>query len=86
MSVTVTIHSGELKQIKRLIESETRKNPANGQLYGLWTHSNQPVIQYIIGDPKGSEDVTEFLWENHGLRHVGNWSTEELKSKETEII
>lgn len=76
MSVTVTIHSGELKQIKRLIKNETKK----GQLYGLWTHSNQPVIQYIIGDPKGDKDreVENFLWKKHALRHVGNWSTEEF--------
>lgn len=86
MSVTVTVHSGELKQIKRLIKSATKKNAENGQLYGLWTHSNQPVIQYVIGDPKGDEDVTKFLWENHGLRHVGNWSTKELEGKETEVI
>jgi len=81
MSVTVTIHSGELKQIKRLIKSEKKKNSENGQLYGLWTHSNQPVIQYVIGDPKGGGDVAKYLWENHGLRHVGNWSTKEPKGK-----
>ena len=86
MSVTVTIHSGELKQIKRLIKSEKKKNSANGQLYGLWTHSNQPVIQYVIGDPKGVGDVTKYLWENHGLRHVGNWSIKEPKGEETEVI
>lgn len=77
----MTIHSGELKQIRRLIESPKKKNPANGQLYGLWTHSNQPVIQYVIGDPKGGGDVAKFLYENHGLRHVGNWSTKEFEDK-----
>lgn len=85
MSVTVTIHSGELKQIKRLIlKSKTKK----GQLYGLWTHSNQPVIQYIIGDPKGDRDreVENLLWKNHALRHVGNWSTKEFEGRGTEAI
>lgn len=82
MSVTVTIHSGELMQIKRLIKTETKK----GQLYGLWTHSNQPVIQYIIEDPKGDREVESFLWKNHALRHVGNWSTEEFNGKGTEVI
>lgn len=87
MSVTVTIHSGELKQIKRLIESAKKKTASkNGKLYGLWTHSNQPVIQYVTGDPKGGEDITKFLRENHGLRHVGNWSTKEFEGKEIEVI
>ena len=86
MSVTVTIHSGELKQIKRLIGSAKKKNPAKGQMYGLWTHSNQPVIQYVIGDPKDGGDVAEFLRENHGLRHVGNWSTKEFEGKETVVL
>ena len=85
MSVTVTIHSGELNQIKRLIGSAKRKS-ANGQMYGLWTHSNQPVIQYVIGDPKDGGDVARFLRENHGLRHVGNWSTKEFVGKETVVI
>jgi len=72
MSVTVTIHEGELKQIKSLIDKEEKA----GQLYGLWTHSNQPVIQYVIGDPKPneSEHIKKCLEENHGLRHIGNWS------------
>ena len=87
MSVTVTIHSGELKQIRRLIMVEKKKNLTNGQLYGLWTHSNQPVIQYVTGglDPKGDGDVTKFLWENHGLRRVGSWSTKEFEGEETEV-
>ena len=86
MSVAVTIHSGELKQIKRLIGSARKKTP-NGQLYGLWTHSNQPVIQYVTGDAaKDVGDVAKFLRENHGLRHVGNWSTKESEGKEIEVI
>lgn len=85
MSVTVTIHSGELKQIRRLIKVEKKKNFASGQLYGLWTHSNQPVIQYVIGDPKGDGDVTKYLWENHGLRHVGSWSTKEFQGEESAL-
>ena len=73
MSVTVTVHEGEMKQIKRLIEAKKTK----GQLYGLWTHSNQPVIQYIIGDPdpKDEEKLKREIRENHGLRHLGNWSS-----------
>lgn len=77
MSVTVTIHKGEMKQIKRLVDE---KKSAKGQLYGLWTHSFQPVIQYVIGDPKPGRDdhekkIKNYLWDNHGLKHLGNWST-----------
>lgn len=85
MSVTVTIHEGELKQIKSLIDKEEKA----GQLYGLWTHSNQPVIQYVVGDPKPneSEHIKKCLEENHGLRHIGNWSAadrgKESKMKKT---
>ena len=65
-----------MKQIKRLIE-EQKKKPAKGQLYGLWTHSYQPVIQYVIGDPNPNEskEVKEHLENFHGLKHVGNWGT-----------
>lgn len=79
MSVTVTIHEGEMKQIKRLIEAKTTK----GQLYGLWTHSYQPVIQYIIGDPDSKDRVPikDDIKETHGLRHVGNWSTADAGKK-----
>ena len=83
MSVTVTIHEGELKQIKNLIDNEEK----GGQLYGLWTHSNQPVIQYVIGDPKPkeSEQIKKCLQESHGLRHIGNWSAVG-RGKESKII
>ena len=79
MSVTVTIHEGEMKQIRRLIEAKTTK----GQLYGLWTHSYQPVIQYIIGDPDFKERklIKDDIKETHGLRHVGNWSTADAGKK-----
>lgn len=73
MSVTVTIHNGEMGQIKHFIDEKKRK----GQLYGLWTHSNQPVIQYVTGAVKEheKEKIGSYLLNNHGLKHVGNWST-----------
>lgn len=73
MSVTVTIHNGEMGQIKHFIDEKNRK----GQLYGLWTHSNQPVIQYVTGAVKEheKEKIGSYLLNNHGLKHVGNWST-----------
>lgn len=73
MSVTVTIHNGEMGQIKHFIDEKNKK----GQLYGLWTHSNQPVIQYVTGAVKEheKEKIGSYLLNNHGLKHVGNWST-----------
>ena len=86
MSVTVTIHHGELKQIKRLIEEKKTKT-VKGQLYGLWTHSYQPVIQYVTGDlnPNESKEVKEHLEVYHGLKHVGNWSTRVDGGKESKL-
>ncbi|KAL9972582.1 hypothetical protein ACROYT_G018916 [Oculina patagonica] len=85
MSVTVTVHSGELKRIRQLIAGPIakKKKSSHGQLYGLWTHSNQPVIQYVIGDPKDDKEVARILWENHALRHLGSWSTEEIEDDGT---
>lgn len=83
MSVTVTIHSGELKRIRQLIAGQKKKKSSHGQLFGLWTHSNQPVIQYVIGDLQDGREVEKFIWESHGLRHLGTWSTEEFEGKET---
>lgn len=85
--MTVTVHSGELKRIRQLITGPIAKKKKSlyGQLYGLWTHSNQPVIQYVIGDPKDDKEIATFLWENHGLRHLGSWSTEEFEGKETAL-
>lgn len=75
MSLTVTIHEGELKQIKRQIAD---KKSISGHLFGLWTHSNQPVVQYVTGNLKDlkHEDIEE-LFKEHALRRVGIWSTDE---------
>ena len=74
MSVTVTIHNGELGQIKYFIEQRKKA----GQMYGLWTHSNQPVIQYVTGgvNEKDQDKIARYLQNNHGLKHIGNWSVD----------
>ena len=84
MSLTVTIHEGELKQIKRQIAN---KKSVRGHMFGLWTHSNQPVVQYITGSLKDlkREDVEE-LFEEHALRRVGIWSTEESGGKKRNSV
>ncbi|XP_068719337.1 uncharacterized protein [Montipora capricornis] len=76
MSVTVTIHNGEMGQIKYLIEQKKTK----GELYGLWTHSYQPVVQYVTGGvkQKDQEKIGKYLQNNHGLKQVGNWSTQNM--------
>ncbi|XP_068701977.1 uncharacterized protein [Montipora foliosa] len=77
MSVTVTIHNGEMGQIKYLIEQKKTK----GELYGLWTHSYQPVVQYVTGGvkQKDQEKIGKYLQNNHGLKQVGNWSTQNME-------
>lgn len=75
MSITVTIHAGEMKQIAHFIEG-SGKAAAKGRLYGLWTHSDQPVIQYVVDDAKrDNEKIKDYLEEKHCLRLVGYWST-----------
>ena len=80
---TVTIHRGELAQIKKLITKSRQQKPARGQFYGLWTHSFQPVIQVVVGLPgskankKDSEEYfskcEKIITECHGLRLLGEW-------------
>ena len=81
MSVTVTIHNGEMGQIKHFIDEKNKK----GQLYGLWTHSNQPVIQYVTGGVKEheKEKIRSYLLNNHGLKQVGYWSTGKFGKEST---
>src|SRR4051812_13795577 len=58
-----------------------------GDLFGFWTHSGYPSIQYIIGPgPKSNRTSTAFyqdkdyliemgrlLREKFGLQHIGEW-------------
>lgn len=84
MSLTVTIHEGELRQIKQHI---AEKRIESGHLFGLWTHSNQPVVQYITGSLKDEnvEDEEE-LFKLHALRRVGIWSTKESGGKKRNSV
>lgn len=86
MSVTVTIHKGEMKQIAHFIEG-SGKAAAKGRLYGLWTHSDQPVIQYVVDDAKrDNEKIKDYLEEKHCLRLVGYWSTsDDGKDQDSQI-
>ena len=77
MSVNVTIHRGEMRQLKRLAERTRSRAPAKGLLFGLWTHSFQPVIQFITGYPRAGDDLEGYMLENHSLVVLGRWTTSE---------
>lgn len=80
------IYESELKYISRCIldypEIET-----GGDLFGFWTYSGYPIIQYVIGpgadtyrtvaffkqDKNFLIENGKFLNEYHGLQHLGNW-------------
>lgn len=80
------IYQSELEYISRCIldypDIET-----GGDLFGFWTYSGFPVIQYVIGPGPNTYRAStffkqdkEFLIENgkylnekHGLQHLGNW-------------
>ena len=58
-----------------------------GDLFGFWTYSGFPVIQYVIGPGKNSnheiaffnqdleylKEIGDALRETHGLQHIGEW-------------
>ena len=81
----VTIHRGELSQIKRLMTSDPQKK-ARGQFYGLWTHSVQPVVQVVVGLPGTQPEPEKYfskcrnlINENLGLCLLGEWEGSMLK-------
>ena len=72
-TAAVTIHRGELAQIRKLIAVS---NSTAGDLYGLWTHSFQPVVQLIVCPNVcqiKSSSCEAFIYDNYGLRLLGRW-------------
>ena len=85
-SSKAVIYQGELDYIARCVldypEIET-----GGDLFGFWTYSGYPVIQYVIGpgpranhqfaffnqDGDWLETAGKLLRESHGLQHIGQW-------------
>lgn len=67
----ITIHRGEILQIKRMI---TKFGLTRGCLHGLLTESKQPVVLIAFG---GTEKQTmkceEALQNGHGLKKLGEW-------------
>jgi hypothetical protein len=86
VKVTAFIYQGELDYISRCVldypEIET-----GGDLFGFWTHTGSPVIQYVIGPGKQAnhqqaffnqelEYLSEYgqiLRAGHSLQHIGQW-------------
>lgn len=80
------IYQGELDYISKCVldwpDIET-----GGDLFGFWTYSGSPVIQYTIGPGKNSNHQVAFfnqdidylkeagdaLRHTHGLQHIGEW-------------
>lgn len=58
-----------------------------GDLFGFWTHTGKPVVQYVIGPGQNcyrtgaffQQDLDylvsmgNYLNKNHGLQHIGSW-------------
>lgn len=80
------VYENELEYISKCVldypDIET-----GGDLFGFWTYSGFPVIQYVIGPGKNSnhqvaffnqdleylKEVGDALRETHGLQHIGEW-------------
>jgi hypothetical protein len=80
------IYEGELNYLSRCV-LDYPNIETGGDLFGFWTHSGFPVIQYIIGPGKQSNhayaffnqdeaylnEMGELLRAHHGLQHIGEW-------------
>lgn len=80
------IYKSELDYISRCV-LDCPNIETGGDLFGFWTHSGYPVIQYVIGPgPNANHQSTFFnqdgnylleignkLRETHGLQHIGEW-------------
>lgn len=75
MAPIITVHRGELLQIKRMIEKGKDKGKGKGDLrgdiYGLRTESRQPVIQFVCG--QNDTKQRDMLQTGHGLLKLGEW-------------
>jgi hypothetical protein len=80
------IYQSELDYISRCV-LDYPNIETGGDLFGFWTHSGYPVIQYVIGPgPKANHQYSFFnqdadylieignnLRDTHGLQHIGEW-------------
>lgn len=83
---TAVIYEGELGVIARFVK-DCPDLETGGDLFGFWTHTGSPVIQYVLGPGKAAKhENTAFYQESaflqsagaalhdcHGLQHMGTW-------------
>ncbi len=80
------IYEEELDRIAGWVE-EYPNLETGGDLFGFWTHSGAPVVQYVLGPGPGSRrdsvsfsqdteyliKAGEILRSKHGLQYIGEW-------------
>ena len=80
------IHAGELDRIAAWVAGH-RDRETGGELFGFWTHSGAPVIQFAGGPgPTARHEPAAFyqdrdylrsiggvLRDRHGMQHIGEW-------------
>ena len=80
------IYQGELEILARFA-ADYPSIETGGDLFGFWTHTGSPMIEYVLGPGETAEhDDTAFYQESpflksaggilrdlHGLQHVGTW-------------
>lgn len=84
--VAVGIYERDLDKMKELV-LEYPNLETGGDLFGFWTHSGAPVIQFVLGPGQKSTHLVtsfyqdeeflrvngKFLNQRHGLQHIGEW-------------
>lgn len=82
----VFIYKSELEYISKCI-LDCPNIETGGNLFGFWTHSGNPIIQYVVGPGiKANHEITFFNQDNehlvqigkrlikeHALQHIGEW-------------
>lgn len=80
------IYSGEADRMAGWIQ-EYPDLETGGDLFGFWTHSGSPVVQFALGPGPGSRhnissffqdrayliEAADVLRSRHGLQHIGEW-------------
>ena len=80
------IYEGELEIMARFV-TDYPSIETGGDLFGFWTHTGSPVIEYVLGPGETAEhegaafyqessflkSAGAILHDLHGLQHVGTW-------------